>query len=106
MKITAKARQGGEYTFYDVMLATAEGKEPFLTVKDCMVIDGSKGRFVSFPARKDNKDKWWPMLYASDAFKVELIKAMDAATPKQDTRTHAERKKPTVADDDDSLIPF
>ena len=103
MHITAEARQGGKYTFYTIRLATAEGRSPFLEIKDCKIIEGSKGRFVSFPARKDDKDKWWPCVYASDAFQVELIKAMDAATPKADTRTHAERKKPTLANDD---VPF
>ena len=104
MKITAERREAGRFTFYTVELATAEGKDPFLTLKDLKIRDGSKGRFVSFPGYKDDKDKWWHYVYASDAFQVELIKAMDAATPK-DTRTHAERKKPTLAEMDDD-IPF
>ena len=107
MKISAERREAGRFTFYTVELATAEGKDPFLTLKDLKIRDGSKGRFVSFPGYKDDKDKWtkyWPYLYASEAFQVELIKAMDAATPK-DTRTHAERKKPTLAEMDDD-IPF
>ena len=107
MKISAEARGVGTTTFYTVKLASGEGREPFLEIKDLKIIDGSKGRFVSFPARKDEKGgvtKYWPYLYASDAFQVELIKAMDAATPK-DTRTHAERKKPTLAEMDDD-IPF
>jgi len=105
MKITAEARQGGKFTFYTIRLHSAEGKEPFLEIKDCRIIDGSKGRFISFPARKDDKDKWWPYLYASDGFQVEAIKAMDAATPAQDTRTHGERKKPTLIDMDND-VPF
>jgi DNA-binding cell septation regulator SpoVG len=91
MKITAERREAGRFTFYTVRLATAEGRQPFLEMKDLKIIDGPKGRFVSFPARKDDKDKYWPYMYASDEFQVELIKAMDAASPK-DTRTHAERK--------------
>lgn len=101
MKITAEARQGGKFTFYTIRLHSAEGREPFLEIKECRIIDGSKGRFISFPARKDDKDKWWPYLYASEGFQVEAIKAMDAATPKPDTRTHAERKKPTLAEMED-----
>ena len=106
MKITAEARQAGRFTFYTVRLHTAEGRDPFLEVKDCKLIEGSKGRFVGFPARKDDKDKWWPYLYASEAFQAEIIKAMDAATPKQDTRTLAERKKPTLTEMPDDLPPF
>ena len=104
MKITATKREAGKWTFYDVMLASAEGREPFLTIKDCKLIDGSKGQFVGFPARKDDKDKWWPMVYASDGFQAEIIKAMNAATVRPtDTRTLSERKKPPVDMDD---IPF
>jgi DNA-binding cell septation regulator SpoVG len=102
MKITAEARQAGRFTFYTIRLHTDKGD---LEIKDCKLIEGSKGRFVGFPARKDDKDKWWPYLYASEAFQVEIIKAMDAATPKQDTRTLGERKKPTLAEMDDD-IPF
>ena len=98
MKITATMRQAGKWTFYDVMFATAEGKEPFVTIKDCKLVDGSKGQFVGTPSRKDDKDKWWPMVYMSDACQAEVIKAMNAAAP-ADTRTHGKR----VADED---VPF
>jgi DNA-binding cell septation regulator SpoVG len=102
MKITATVRQAGKWTFYDVMLASAEGREPFLTIKDCKLIEGSKGQFVGFPSRKDDKDKWWPMVYGSDGFQAEVIRAMNAAEPpKTDPRTIAERRpKPPVVDED------
>jgi hypothetical protein len=110
MKITAEGRSVGTTTFYTIKLASGEGREPFLELKDCKVIEGSKGRFVGFPARKEDKGgvtKYWPYMYASEAFQIELIKAMDAATPKPDTRTHGERTGRRVAqDDDDSSVPF
>lgn len=102
MKITAERREAGKFTFYTVRIASEFGT---LELKDLKIIDGSKGRFVGFPSRKDDRDKWWPYMYADDSFQVELIKAMDAATPKPDTRTHAERKAPTLAEMDDD-IPF
>lgn len=98
MKITAKMREAGKWTFYDVMLATSEGKEPFLTIKDCKMIEGSKGTFVGFPSRKDAQDKWWPMVYGSDEFQAAIITAMRSVEP--DKRTIAERRpKPPVAED-------
>jgi hypothetical protein len=105
VNITAEARQGGKFTYYTIRLATAEGRAPFLEIKDCRLIEGGKGRFVSFPARKDDKDKWWPHVYASDAFQVELIKAMDAATPRQDTRTLGQMRKGSAGDEDQD-VPF
>ncbi len=102
MKITATMRQAGKWTFYDVMVASAEGREPFITIKDCKLIEGSRGQFVGFPSRKDDKDKYWPMVYGSDGFQAEVIRAMNAAAP--DTRTISERRpKPPVVDDD---VPF
>lgn len=109
MKISAEARGVGTTTFYTVKLSSGEGREPFLEIKDLKIIDGSKGRFVGFPARKDEKGgvtKYWPYLYASEAFQVGLMKAMDAATPKQDTRTLAERKKPTPLADMADDVPW
>jgi hypothetical protein len=103
VKITATRREAGKWTFYDVMLASGEGKEPFLTIKDCKIVEGSKGQFVGFPSRKDG-EKWWPMVYGSDAFQVEVIRAMNAVKT-HDGRTLSERRpKPPVVDDD--LPPF
>ena len=102
MKITAKMREAGKWTFYDVMLASAEGREPFLTIKDCKLVEGSKGPFVGFPARKDG-EKWWPMMYGNDEFQAAIITAMRSVEP--DKRSIAERRpKPPVADD--SMPPF
>jgi hypothetical protein len=101
VKLTAESRQAGKWTFYNLSLASGEGKEPFITIKDCRIIDGSKGRFISFPARKDDAGKFWPHVWADDAFQVAAIKAMDAASPR-DTRTHAERKRPPQDDFEDA----
>jgi DNA-binding cell septation regulator SpoVG len=109
VKITAEKREAGRFTFYTVRLHSAEGKEPFLEIKDCKLIDGSKGQFVGFPARKDDKDKWWPMVYASDGFQAEVIKVMNAATVRPtDTRTLSERrpKPPTSLADMVDDVPW
>ena len=73
MKITAERREAGRFTFYTVELATAEGKDPFLTLKDLKIRDGSKRRFVSFRGYTGDKHKWWHSLYASEAFQVGLF---------------------------------
>lgn len=104
MKITAERREAGKFTYYTVMIASAEGRDPFLTLKDLRIVDGQKGRFVGFPARKDDAGKYWPYVYASDAFQAECLRAMDTAETRKDTRTLSERKKPqTLAEMDDDI---
>lgn len=85
---------------FNVELSSADGKEPFLVVKGCRIVDGRNGEFVSWPARKLDSGKFWQHVYASEAFAVEVLKAAKASMP--DTRTHSERK----ARQDDSDVPF
>jgi DNA-binding cell septation regulator SpoVG len=80
---------------FNVTLASKEGAQPFLTIRGCRIVDGSKGRFVSWPARKLDNGKYWNHVYASDAFVDAVIRAYDESAPKP--RKHA-------ANDDD--IPF
>lgn len=82
---------------FNVSLSSAQGKEPFLTIKGCRVVDGSKGRFVSWPAKKLDSGKWWNHVYASEGFQTAVLQALDA---QQDTRTHAEQKRAPMARDD------
>lgn len=82
---------------FNVALSSASGKEPFITIKGCRVVDGSKGRFVSWPARKLDSGKYWNHVYASEGFHAAVLKALDESG---DTRTHAEQKRAPVARDD------
>lgn len=90
---------------FNVELSSQQGREPFLAIKGCRIKDGQKGEFVSWPANppKQQGGKWWQHVYASEAFNVEVLKAAKASMPRQDTRTHAERK---ARQDDDSIPPF
>ena len=100
MKITVEHREG-KYPSMNVSLHSGDGKDAFMTIKGCRIIEGSKGQFVSFPARKDDAGKYWPHVWASEAFQ----KAILAAANMPDTRTLAERRpKPPQADLVD--VPF
>jgi DNA-binding cell septation regulator SpoVG len=96
----------GKYPSFNVNLHSKEGSQPFLTVKSCRLVEGTKGPFVSWPSRKMDNEKYFNFCYASDGFQAEVIKAMNAATVRPtDTRTLSERRpKPPVADDFD--VPF
>jgi DNA-binding cell septation regulator SpoVG len=80
---------------FNVSLSSAQGKEPFITVKGCRIVDGQKGRFVSWPARKLENGSYWRHVYASDGFQAAVIEAFDKST-----------KKPAKARNDDDAPPF
>ena len=95
----------GAYPQFNVSLASSEGKEPFLTIKGCRIVDGSKGKFVSPPRTKNEKtDKWWGHAWFSDGFSAAVLEAAEASMPKQDTRTLAQRRQAPIDDGQD--VPF
>lgn len=78
---------------FNIALASKEGNEPFMVLKGCRIVDGSKGRFISVPSKKLDSGKYWTHAYISEQFQVAVLKAYDDSTPKP-RRT------------DDSDIPF
>jgi DNA-binding cell septation regulator SpoVG len=98
VKINIEWYQGDRPSF-NVLLASREGAEPFINIKGCRIVDGNKGKFVSWPATKNQTTgKYWNHVYASEAFNVAVLEAAEASMPKQDTRTHAERKRAPIDD--------
>lgn len=93
MKITVEHKERD----FNVALSSKDGAEPFLIIRGCRVVDGSKGRFVSWPSRKTEAGKWWSHCYSSDAFTQAVLKEYDATVPKAPTGDKA------YADQD---IPF
>lgn len=95
MKITIESIQGNQDKF-NVLLSTAEGKDPFLTIRGCRMADGKKGPFVSWPATKNEKtEKWWNHVFASDAFNAAVLaEVIKNAPPKR------------APQDDNDDIPF
>lgn len=91
----------GKYPSFNVKLASAPGKEEFLTVKGCKIIDGSKGAFVSWPATKNEKTgKYWGHVWANEAFAEAVLKAAQESMPQKSAPSR--RSQP----DDDSDPPF
>lgn len=89
---------------FNVELCGAQGREPFLTVRGCRIVNGSKGAFVSWPSRKMDNGKYWNHCYASDAFGQAVLEAAQASSrdEKPDTRTLGQRRAPRPAGD----VPF
>jgi DNA-binding cell septation regulator SpoVG len=88
---------------FNVGLASREGAEPFIVIKGCRIVDGSKGRFVSWPAKKMDSGKYWNHVYATEAFQAAVLDAYDASAPKPQTdRQRAAKFRQEEPDD----IPF
>jgi DNA-binding cell septation regulator SpoVG len=82
---------------FNVTLASKDGAKPFLTIKGCRVVQGSRGPFISWPARKLDSGKYWTHVYASDVFAEHVLKAYDESKPQP------AKRQPPPSDDD---IPF
>ena len=59
-----------EYIFYDIMISNT------VIVKDCKVVEGKNGYFISTPAREQG-GKWYPLTYISNAVQTAALKLID-----------------------------
>lgn len=84
---------------FNVELASKEGAEPFLSIKGCRIVEGTKGPFVSYPATKNaNTGKWWSHAWGSDKFNAAVLEKAQA--------TQATARGRRQQDDDGGDIPF
>lgn len=86
---------------FNVELASKEGAEAFLSIKGCRLVDGAKGAFVSYPARKQDNGKWWNHVWASERFNAVVLAKAQESRPQQQSRSSR-----TQPQDEDSDIPF
>jgi DNA-binding cell septation regulator SpoVG len=82
---------------FNVALSSKEGAEPFLTVKGARIVQGSKGPFVSWPAKKMDSGKYWNHVWCSDAFNQAVLSEAQKTAPKVESR-------PSKSVDED--VPF
>ena len=82
MKVTIK-HFDGKYPSFNVLLASAAGKEPFLEIKGCRIVEGKNGEFVSWPASKKDDGKYWNHAYASEEFNAHVLQLAKADMPKK-----------------------
>ncbi len=86
----------GKYPSFNVNLHASKGAEPFLVVKGCRIVDGTKGPFVSGPATKNEKTlKYWNHTYMGEKFQAHVLALAQADKP-----------TPRRADNDADDIPF
>lgn len=83
---------------FNVLLSSREGAEPFITIKGCRIVNGSKGEFVSWPAKKMDSGKYWNHVYASEAFNQAVLTEANKSKPQPVARA------PRAVDPED--VPF
>jgi hypothetical protein len=75
-----------------------KGKESFLSIKGCRIVQGKDGDFVSYPARKNEQTgKWWNHVWGSNEFNAVVLEKAKAGQPQQG------QSRRSAPDDD---IPF
>jgi hypothetical protein len=89
---------------FNVGIASKEGREPFLSIKGCRIVDGSKGAFVSWPATKNQSTgKYWSHAWASDDFNAVVLEKAQASAPSR--KSAAGDQRPNKKEED-SDCPF
>ena len=77
--------------------------EAFLVVMGCRIVDGREGRFISWPATKNEKTgKYWNHVWAGEAFAAAVLAEAEKTQPRSDAPS---RGKPAKNDVQDS-VPF
>lgn len=88
---------------FNVALASQQGKDAFLIIKGCRIVNGSKGEFVSFPATKnESTGKWWNHVYANEKFAATVLELAKVSQPQQYSATGARSRD----EDMDNDFPF
>lgn len=103
MEVTCKWYDG-QYPSFNLAIASGAGKEPFIEIKGCKVVDGKNGPFISYPSRKQDDGRYWNHVYGSDAFNAVVLSKAQASMP---AKSAPRRQAPAGGGGgDDSDIPF
>lgn len=90
---------------FNYALSSKEGKDPFLTVKGCRIVNGSNGEFVSGPSsKKSNGDGYWNHTYMSREFQDAVLAKAQQSRPQ--SRPQQSQPRQASGDDYDDDIPF
>lgn len=107
MEITIKWFTG-KYPSFNVGLSSKAGKDPFLEIKGCRIVNGANGEFVATPSTKNAQtEKYWNHAYFAPDFAAVVLEKAKESMPKDEFKAEAEKhfKKGGVDDFKDDL-PF
>lgn len=89
---------------FNICLASAEGRDEFLSIKGCRLKSGEKGEFISWPSQKKDDGTYWRHVWGSDDFQAAVIreakKAQPAAKPAKPKDEAWQARQPAPVNDD------
>lgn len=89
---------------FNIGLASAEGRDEFLSIKGCRLKSGERGDFVSWPAQKKDDGTYWRHVWGSDEFQAAVIREAKKGQPKparqKDERWQASAPAQAPVEDD------
>lgn len=102
MHVSVKWIESAKYPQFNVGISSAEGKEEFLSIKGCRIVNGQNGEFISWPATKNEQSgKYWNHVWASEAFGSHVLKIANESRPVQ------QQSRPVAKKEDyDADVPF
>ena len=71
----------GKYPSFNLILRTGPGKDPFMIIRGCRIVNGANGDFISYPSRKQDDGKYWNHVYGSKEFNDIVMSAANHAPP-------------------------
>ena len=72
----------GQYPSFNLGLASKEGQDPFIVIRGCKIMNGSKGEFVSYPSKKNEQTgKYWNHVQGNERFNAAVLEKAKAAQP-------------------------
>lgn len=84
----------GKYPSFNLVLRTGPGKDPFMIVRGCRIVNGANGDFISYPSRKQDDGKYWNHVYGSKEFNDIVMSVAN----------HAAAAKPKAAAQSKSVV--
>ena len=93
----------GKYPSFNIGLSSAAGKDPFIEIKGCKIMNGSSGEFISYPSKKNEQTgKYWNHVYGSPEFNEAVMKKALASKPTESENKPVKKSYDDFADD----LPF
>lgn len=87
---------------FNIELASQAGKDPFLIIRGCRIVNGSKGEFISMPSTKnESTGKYWNHAIASDEFQKVVLELAKKNIPQESRGSPPQRQAV-----EDESIPF
>lgn len=91
----------GQYPSFNVGIASKEGKEPFVEIKGCRIVQGKDGEFVAPPSTKGKNDKYWNHAYFSKDFSAVVLEKAKESQPQKHAPVKQQSNDPFYDD-----VPF